>query len=205
MHVSFNHHDVPRIISHTRPSRFSACNIDKLGMGLGTRLTCKTDIHMDWFYYIMFILLHIHNMILSTVHTTTSPCTPVITSSSNLSQAGLVSPSGSTPHSSTPYTSLTNTTPINSTSVAILSTPQGSYAQPVDQILPGAQYKLPYTPQHQQQASNGIYVQDAGMGGVGGVAMGYVGIGGSNLSSPQTMAMAGLDATGKSWWGGWVY
>ena len=175
MHVSFNHHDVPRIISHTRPSRFSACNIDKLGMGLGTRLTCKTDIHMDWFYYIMFILLHIHNMILSTVHTTTSPCTPVITSSSNLSQAGLVSPSGSTPHSSTPYTSLTNTTPINSTSVAILSTPQGSYAQPVDQIL------------------------------VGGVAMGYVGIGGSNLSSPQTMAMAGLDATGKSWWGGWVY
>ena len=133
-----------------------------------------------------------------TVHTTTSPCTPVITSSGNLSQASLVSPSGSTPHSSTPYTSLTNTTPVNSTSIAILSTPQGSYVQPLDQPVPGAQHKPPYTPQQQpQQASNGIYVQDAGMGGVGGVAMGYVGIGGGSLSSPQTVSLAGMDATGK--------
>ena len=133
------------------------------------------------------------------VYTTTSPCTPVITSSGNLSQTGLASPSGSTPHSSTPYTSLTSTTPINSTSIAILSTPQSSYVQPIDQAVPGAQQKLPYTPQQQQQqqASNGIYVQDAGMGGVGGVAMGYVGTGGGGLSSPQTLALTGMDATGK--------
>ena len=131
----------------------------------------------------------------SAVHTTTSPCTPVITSSGNLSQTGLVSPSGSTPHSSTPYTSLTTTTPINSTSIAILSTPQSSYA--IDQAMPGAQQKLPYTPQQQQQDSNGIYVQDAGMGGVGGVTVGYMGVGGGGLSSPQTVALAGMDATGK--------
>ena len=29
---------VTHVISRTRPSRFSACNIEKLGMGLGTRL-----------------------------------------------------------------------------------------------------------------------------------------------------------------------
>ena len=79
----------------------------------------------------------------------------------------------------------------------MLSTPQGSYVQPLDQPVPGAQHKLPYTPQQQQQASNGIYVQDAGMGGVGGVAMSYVGIGGGSLSSPQTVSLAGVDATGK--------
>ena len=31
-------HDVTHVISHTRPSRFSACNIEKTGCGLGTRL-----------------------------------------------------------------------------------------------------------------------------------------------------------------------
>ena len=65
--------------------------------------------------------------------------------------------------------------------------------------MPDAQQKLPYIPQQQQQqqASNGIYVQDAGMGGVGGVAMGYVGTGGGGLFSPQTLALTGMDATGK--------
>ena len=42
-HVNIDHHDTPHVTSRTRPSsRFSACNIEKLGMGLGTRLTnCK--------------------------------------------------------------------------------------------------------------------------------------------------------------------
>ena len=31
-------HDVTHVISHTRPSRVSACNIEKNGCGLGTRL-----------------------------------------------------------------------------------------------------------------------------------------------------------------------
>ena len=35
--VIFNHHDTLHVISCTRPSRFLACNIEKLGMGLGTR------------------------------------------------------------------------------------------------------------------------------------------------------------------------
>lgn len=65
--------------------------------------------------------------------------------------------------------------------------------------MPGAQQKLPHTQQQQQQqASNGIYVQDTGVGGVGGVAMGYVGVGGGGLSTPQTVTMAGVDSTGKS-------
>ena len=33
---------VTHVISRTRPSRFSACNIEKLGMGLGTRLYNST-------------------------------------------------------------------------------------------------------------------------------------------------------------------
>jgi hypothetical protein len=65
--------------------------------------------------------------------------------------------------------------------------------------MPSAQQKLLHTPQQQQQTSNGIYVQDAGMGGVGCVAMGYVGVGGGGLSSPQTVALAGVDATGKKY------
>lgn len=149
-------------------------------------------VHMDWFYHniVMYVLLS-----LFAVHTTTSPHTPV---SGSLSQTGLVSPSVSTPHSSTPYTNLTSTTPNNSISIAILSTPQSSCAQQIEQTVPGAQQKLPHTPQQQQQASNGIYVQDTGVGGVGGVAMGYVGVGGGGLSTPQTVALAGVDATGKS-------
>lgn len=35
------------------------------------------------------------------------------------------------------------------------------------------------------------------MGGVGGVAVSYVGVGGSNVSSPQPVAMGAIDATGK--------
>ena len=148
---------------------------------------------LHWYPYGHFLM---HKLLsLFAVHTTTSPCTPVITGSGNLNQTGLVSPSGSTPQFSTPYTSLTSTTPINSASVTILSTPQSSYTQPIDQAMPGA----PYTPQQQQQqqTSNGMYGQDAGMGGVGGVAVGYVGIGGGGLSSPQTVALAGMDAAGK--------
>ena len=37
-HITIDHHDMPHVTSHTRPSRFSACNIEKLGMGLGVRL-----------------------------------------------------------------------------------------------------------------------------------------------------------------------
>ena len=38
-HVNIDHHDTPHVTSPTRPSsRFSAFNIEKLGMGLGTRL-----------------------------------------------------------------------------------------------------------------------------------------------------------------------
>ena len=33
-----DHHDMLHMTSHIRPSWFSACNIEKLGMGLGTRL-----------------------------------------------------------------------------------------------------------------------------------------------------------------------
>ena len=128
-----------------------------------------------------------------------SPCTPVITSSGVI-QTTLVSPS--TPHSSTPYTSLANTTPVNTTTpVAVLSTPQGAFVQPADQALTAshiqqqARHKLPFTPQ--QQTSNGLYVPDAGVGGVGGVAVSYVGVGGSNVSSPQPVAMGAIDATGK--------
>ena len=155
-------------------------------------------------------LMHVDTM--TTVHVTASPCTPVITSSS-VTQANLVSPS--TPHTSTPHTILTNTTPVNSASVAAtpISTPQGTFVQPMDQTGPGSQLqlqagpKLPFTPQQQQQlqqlqqlqqqASNGLYVQDASMAGVGGVAVGYVGLGGINLSSPQPVNVAGIDATGK--------
>ena len=36
---------VTHVISRTRPSRFSACNIEKLGMGLGTRLTERAATH----------------------------------------------------------------------------------------------------------------------------------------------------------------
>ena len=39
-HVNIDHHDTPHVTSRTRPSsRFSACNIEKLGMGLGMKLT----------------------------------------------------------------------------------------------------------------------------------------------------------------------
>ena len=83
--------------------------------------------------------------------------------------------------------------------MAILSTPQGTFVQTVDQAMSASQqqtrHKLSYT--QQQQASNGLYVQDTNMGGVGGVAVGFVGVGGSNLSSPQTVTMSGLDAAGK--------
>ena len=37
-HAIIDHHDTLHVISCTRPSRFSACNIEKLGMDLGTRL-----------------------------------------------------------------------------------------------------------------------------------------------------------------------
>ena len=37
-HITIDHHDMPHSTSHTRPSHFSACNIEKLGMGLGKRL-----------------------------------------------------------------------------------------------------------------------------------------------------------------------
>ena len=38
-HINIDHHDMPHVTSRTRPSsRFSVCNIEKLGMGLGTRL-----------------------------------------------------------------------------------------------------------------------------------------------------------------------
>ena len=42
-HVNIDHHDMPHVTLRTRPSsHFSACNIEKLGMGLGTRLVmCK--------------------------------------------------------------------------------------------------------------------------------------------------------------------
>ena len=33
---------ISHVTSDTRPSRSSACNIEKLGMGLGTRLTYDT-------------------------------------------------------------------------------------------------------------------------------------------------------------------
>ena len=134
-----------------------------------------------------------------TAHTTVSPCTPVITSS-GITQTTLVSPS--TPHSSTPYANLTNTTPVNSsTPVAVLSTPQGSFIQPADQAVAAshiqqqARHKLPFAPQ--QQTSNGLFVPDASVGGVGGVAVSYVGVGGSNVSSPQPVTMGAIDATGE--------
>ena len=42
-HVNIDHHDTPHVTSRTGPSsRFSACNIEKLGMGLGTRLYIGT-------------------------------------------------------------------------------------------------------------------------------------------------------------------
>ena len=41
-HVSVNHHDTLHVISWTRPSCFSACNIENLGMGLGKRLQYLT-------------------------------------------------------------------------------------------------------------------------------------------------------------------
>ena len=45
-HVNIDHHDMPHVTSHTRPfSRFSACNIEKLGVGLGTRLDIT---HLFW-------------------------------------------------------------------------------------------------------------------------------------------------------------
>ena len=37
-HVNIDHHDTLHVTLHTRPSCFSACNIEKLEMGLGTRL-----------------------------------------------------------------------------------------------------------------------------------------------------------------------
>ena len=37
--------DVYHVTSRTRPSRFSACNIEKLGMGLGTRLYKNSYMH----------------------------------------------------------------------------------------------------------------------------------------------------------------
>ena len=134
---------------------------------------------------------------------TTSPCTPVITSSSggggssSMTQTTRVSPS--TPHTSTPYTGshTANTTPV-------LSTPQGgTFVQSVDhatasvgQLQTQARQGLPYTPQ--QQTSNGLYnniMQDAN---VGGVAIGFVGVGGgANLASPQTVAMSSIEATGN--------
>ena len=38
MPIIFDHHDMLHVILCTRPSCFSVCNIEKLGMGLGTRL-----------------------------------------------------------------------------------------------------------------------------------------------------------------------
>ena len=127
--------------------------------------------------------------------TTSSPCTPVLTNSSVV-QTSLVSPC--TPHASTPLTNLPNTTPINSS-----RTPGSLAGQLVDQGVVSTsqgqlQKQLPYTPQQQQQqASNGIYVQDPTMGGVGGMAVGFVGMGGVNLTSPQTVHMGPLDAGGE--------
>ena len=37
IHVDRSMLDMYHVTSHTRPSCFSACNIEKLGMGLGTR------------------------------------------------------------------------------------------------------------------------------------------------------------------------
>ena len=44
---------VTHVISRTRPSRFSACNIEKLGMGLGTRLQSTHNKHrvVKQFYF----------------------------------------------------------------------------------------------------------------------------------------------------------
>ena len=47
---------VTHVISCTRPSRFSACNIEKLGMGLGTRLV-KSRKRCFHYYYACCILL----------------------------------------------------------------------------------------------------------------------------------------------------
>ena len=47
--VTIDHHDTPHVTSRTKPSpRFSACNIEKLGMGLGTRLECCSCVYILW-------------------------------------------------------------------------------------------------------------------------------------------------------------
>ena len=43
-HTTLHTDKLGQLTSDTRPSRFSACNIEKLGMGLGTRLL------IDWVY-----------------------------------------------------------------------------------------------------------------------------------------------------------
>ena len=59
-------------ISRTRPSRFSACNIENLGMGLGTRLT---ELRITWFtwpllftWFIVHTVHMIHMVFCSPVH-----------------------------------------------------------------------------------------------------------------------------------------
>ena len=64
-HVNIDHHDTPHMTSRTRPSScFSACNIEKLGMGLGTRLYWKSSAFLKTEIVYKLDLVHLVHLVL---------------------------------------------------------------------------------------------------------------------------------------------